>query len=222
MKCQAKNSVSGRIGMPFPPWPAAGRATIGPPGRAGNGVCPLDRSTRCGETSRAGEWNRMSATLGKARSTLAGFERQELVLGGIRTVVHSAGEGTPLVFLHGAGTFTGFSYARGWTRTHRVIIPYHPGFGESADDARIDVIGDYALHCLDLFDALSLGRLHLVGYSFGGWMAAETALLQPDRVARLALVAPSGLVVRDPPAADLLALHPREVPAHLMHRPERL
>jgi pimeloyl-ACP methyl ester carboxylesterase len=164
----------------------------------------------------------MSATLGKARSTLAGFERQELVLGGIRTVVHSAGEGTPLVFLHAAGTFTGFAYARGWTRTHRVIIPYHPGFGESADDARIDVIGDYALHCLELFDALGLGSLHLVGYSFGGWMAAETAILQPDRVAKLALVAPSGLVVRDPPAADLLAMHPREVPAHLMHRPERL
>lgn len=164
----------------------------------------------------------MSATLDKARGTLAGFERQEVTVSGIRTVVHSAGQGTPLVFLHGAGTFTGFAYARAWTQTHRVIIPYHPGFGESGDDPQIDAIGDYALHCLDLFDALGLGALHLVGYSFGGWMAAETAILQPDRVAKLALVAPAGLVVRDPPAADLMALHPRDVPAHLMHRPERL
>jgi pimeloyl-ACP methyl ester carboxylesterase len=164
----------------------------------------------------------MSATLDKARGTLAGFERQEVMVSGIRTVVHSAGAGTPLVFLHGAGTFTGFAYAREWTRSHRVIIPYHPGFGESGDDPGIDAIGDYALHCLDLFDALGLGALHLVGYSFGGWMAAETAILQPDRVTKLALVAPAGLVVRDPPAADLLALHPRDVPAHLMHDPERL
>jgi pimeloyl-ACP methyl ester carboxylesterase len=164
----------------------------------------------------------MSEALDKARGTLAGFDRQEIVLGGIRTVVHSAGDGPPLVFLHGAGTFTGFAYARAWSATHRVIIPYHPGFGESADDTRIDAIGDYALHCLDLFDALGLGALSLVGYSFGGWMAAETAVMQPDRIAKLVLVAPSGLVVRDPPAADLMALHPREVPAHLMHRPERL
>src|SRR3712207_858967 len=163
-----------------------------------------------GRDSPHGEWNGMSVTLDKARGTLAGFERRELALGGIRTVVHSAGEGTPLVLLHGAGTFTGFAYARDWTRTHRVIIPYHPGFGESADDTRIDCVGDYALHCLDLFDALGLGSLHLVGYSFGGWMAAETAILQPGRVARLALVAPSGLVVRAPQAADLLALRYRE------------
>jgi pimeloyl-ACP methyl ester carboxylesterase len=164
----------------------------------------------------------MSATLDRARGTLAGFARQEVTVSGIRTVVYSAGQGTPLVFLHGAGTFTGFAYAQGWTKTHRVIIPHHPGFGESADDPRIDAIGDHALHCLDLFDALGLGALDLVGYSFGGWMAAETAILQPDRVRRLALVAPAGLVVRDPPAADLMAMHPRDVPAHLMHRPERL
>ena len=164
----------------------------------------------------------MSATLEKARGTLAGFERQELTLNGVRTVVHSAGQGRPLVFLHGAGTFTGFAYARAWTKTHRVIIPYHPGFGESGDDTRIDAIGDYALHCLDLFDALALRDIALVGYSFGGWMAAETAILQPERMAKLVLVAPAGLVVRDPPSTDLMALHPRDVPAHLMHRPERL
>lgn len=164
----------------------------------------------------------MSATLARVRDSLAGFERQELVIAGIRTVVYAKGSGKPLVFLHGAGTFTGFGYAQEWTRTHRVIIPYHPGFGESEDDRRIDAMGDYALHCLDLFDALGLGAIDLVGYSFGGWMAAETAILQPDRVSRLVLVAPSGLVVRDPPPADLLAMHPREVPAHLMHDPSRL
>ena len=164
----------------------------------------------------------MSATLEKARATLAGFERHELTLGGIRTVVHTKGEGTPLVFLHGAGTFTGFSFAQDWARTHRVIIPYHPGFGESDDDKRIDCIGDYALHCLDLFDALGLGQIHLAGYSFGGWMAAETAILQPERIAKLALIGPAGLVVRDPPSGDLLSAHPRDVPGLLMHHPEKL
>lgn len=164
----------------------------------------------------------MQTVLERGRATLEGFERIELELNGIRTVVHALGTGEPVVFLHGGGTFTGFDYLRGWTTTHRVIVPYHPGFGESADDPRIDSMQDYVLHCLDLFDALGLGAISLVGYSFGGWMAAEIALVQQERLRKLALVAPAGLVVRDPPATDLLALHPSQVMAHLTARPERL
>lgn len=164
----------------------------------------------------------MQTALERGRATLDGFERIELELNGIRTVVHARGTGAPVVFLHGGGTFTGFDYLRGWTTTHRVIVPYHPGFGESADDPRIDSMQDYVLHYLDLFDALGLGALSLVGYSFGGWMAAEIALVQQERLRKLALVAPAGLVVRDPPAIDLLSLPPSEVMAHLTARPERL
>jgi len=46
----------------------------------------------------------------------------------------------------------------------------------------------------EALDALHVGRVALVGASIGGWMATTYALARPDRVARLALVPPAGIV----------------------------
>jgi pimeloyl-ACP methyl ester carboxylesterase len=158
----------------------------------------------------------MTSVLERTKQTLDGFDRQVIEINGIKTVVYTAGKGDPLVYLHGSGTFTGFSFARRWTDAYKVIIPYHPGFGESGDDARIDTVHDYVLHYLDLFDALGLDRLSLVGSSLGGWIAAEIALMQPRRLEKLVLVAPGGLVVDEPPSTDLFSVHPRDLPGYLV------
>ena len=42
----------------------------------------------------------------------------------------------PLVFLHGAGTFHGWAFAEPWTERFRVLIPHHPGYGESGRPRR--------------------------------------------------------------------------------------
>ena len=60
------------------------------------------------------------------------FTRRKLRINGVDTVVLEAGSGPPLVYLHGAGTVTGFDFAAPWSRKFRVVIPYHPGFGASA------------------------------------------------------------------------------------------
>lgn len=124
-----------------------------------------------------------------------GFDRDEYTVNGVRTVVYSAGKGNPVVYLHGAGTFTGIDFARDWTRRFRVILPYHPGFGESADDPRMDSMHDYVLHYLDLFELLGLSRFDLVGLSLGGWMAAEIAVAHGHLLRKLVLAAPAGLRV---------------------------
>lgn len=161
----------------------------------------------------------MASVLDRTKQALDGFERQEIAINGITTVVYSAGTGAPLVYLHGSGTFTGFGFARQWMKTHRVIIPYHPGYGESADDGRIDSINDYVLHYLDLFDALGLDRLSLVGSSLGGWIAAEIAVVQPQRIARLVLVSPGGLVSKEAPSTDLFSVPPKDLPSTLVADP---
>lgn len=161
----------------------------------------------------------MASVLDRTKQALDGFERQEIAINGITTVVYSAGTGAPLVYLHGSGTFTGFGFARQWMKTHRVIIPYHPGYGESADDGRIDSINDYVLHYLDLFDALGLDRLSLVGSSLGGWIAAEIAVVQPQRIARLVLVSPGGLVSKEAPSTDLFSVAPKDLPSTLVADP---
>ena len=74
----------------------------------------------------------------------------------------------------------------------------------------IDIIGDIGLSIpcrplysiapfmewlSDLFDALSLKKAHLVGLSFGGWLAANFALHAPRRVDKIGLLAPGGTLL---------------------------
>jgi pimeloyl-ACP methyl ester carboxylesterase len=161
----------------------------------------------------------MASVLDRTKQALDGFGRQEIQINGITTVVYSAGTGEPLVYLHGSGTFTGFGFARHWMKTHRVIIPYHPGYGESGDDARIETIHDYVLHYLDLFDALGLDQINLIGSSLGGWIAAEIAVMQPKRLQRLVLVSPGGLMIKDIPSTDLFAVQPKDLAGYLVADP---
>jgi pimeloyl-ACP methyl ester carboxylesterase len=144
-----------------------------------------------------------------------------LQINGIDTVVLEAGSGPPLVFLHGAGTVTGFGFAKPWSRTFRVIVPYHPGFGQSADDPAVDDIHDYVLHYLELFDALELRRFRLVGQSMGGFIATKFAVEHRERIDKLVLVCPIGLPVPPgQPTVNFLAVPPEELPALLAHDPQ--
>ena len=155
----------------------------------------------------------MTTIAEKPAMSMAGFERAEHDINGIRTVVQSIGSGPPLVFLHGTGTFTGFEAARVWAKHRRVVIPYHPGFGDSGDADGLDSIDDYVLHYM------KLSAFDLAGFSLGGWLAAEFAIRQPERLRRLVLIAPVGLVVEKAPAPDLFKVAPPELPAFLAHDP---
>ena len=68
---------------------------------------------------------------------MATLERRTLRINGIDTVLLEGGSGPTLVYFHGAGTVTGFDFANPWTKKFRVLIPYHPGFGASADDPAV-------------------------------------------------------------------------------------
>jgi pimeloyl-ACP methyl ester carboxylesterase len=149
------------------------------------------------------------------------FQRTTVRVNGIETVVLEAGSGPTLVFLHGAGTVTGFDFAAPWTKTFRVIIPYHPGFGPSADDPDVTDIHDYVLHYVELFDVLNLSQIRLVGQSMGGFIATKYAIEHDQRVDKLALVCPIGLPVPlEHTTVDFLATPPEELPALLAHSPE--
>jgi pimeloyl-ACP methyl ester carboxylesterase len=133
------------------------------------------------------------------------FVREEHLVNGVRTVMHTAGKGETLVFFHGAGTVDGFDFADAFTGQFRVVVPYHPGFGESGDDPTFTDIHDYVLHYLELFDILKIESMHLMGISMGGYLAARFAIEQTHRVRKLVLVAPYGLDVREHPAVDIIA-----------------
>jgi pimeloyl-ACP methyl ester carboxylesterase len=135
--------------------------------------------------------------------------------------VFEAGEGPPLVFLHGANGLTEDNpflaiLARRW----HVFAPLLPGYGDSegAEDLR-DMIA-VTLHSFDVVDALGLDRPILVGHSMGGMIAAEMAAVAPREVERLGLVAPAGLWLDEHPVPDLFSKLPHELPALLFHDAE--
>jgi pimeloyl-ACP methyl ester carboxylesterase len=145
------------------------------------------------------------------RYPMSPFRTEELQVNGCKIVMLTAGDGPPLMFWHGAGTFTGFDFALPWTAHFKVMIPFHPGFGLSESDPHLSSMHDYILHYLDLLDLLGLDKINLVGFSLGGWMAATFACEHAHRLRKLVLVAPPCLPVPENPAIDVSRLQPQEV-----------
>ena len=143
-----------------------------------------------------------------------------LDLDGGRVHLLRGGRGEPLLFLHaagGAGSWLEFHglLARGFD----VVAPDHPGFGKSDEFAEVEAMDDLVYHYLDVIDRLGLDRPHVVGASFGGWVAAELAVAAPHRVGSLVLLAPAGLRLPGHPVADLFLMSPEELLTALFHDP---
>ena len=139
-----------------------------------------------------------------------------LDLPGGRVHVLRGGTGAPLLFLHAAGG------AGQWLEFHRllaqrfeVIAPDHPGFGGSDEFPEVEAMDDLVYHYLDVIDRLGLGRPHVVGGSFGGWLAAELAVFEPDAIESLVLLSAAGLRLPEHPVADLFLMTPDQVVAAL-------
>ena len=151
------------------------------------------------------------------KSTLPpGLTRDEYSINGVDTVVYSGGKGPPVVYFHGGGTFHGFEFTRDWTRQFRVILPYHPGFGESGNAPLFKSMGDYVHHYAALFEVLGLDSFAMVGASLGGWLAVEFAAVHNDRVERLVLSSPAGIFMPEHPIPDFAALSPPELASYMI------
>jgi pimeloyl-ACP methyl ester carboxylesterase len=145
---------------------------------------------------------------------------EHLQLGGGRVHLFRSGKGEPLLFLHAAGgAGTWLEFHRLLARQFDVIAPDHPGFGGSDEFADVEAMDDLVYHYLDVMDRLGLDRPHVVGASFGGWIAAELAVAAPHRLASLVLMGPAGLRLPGHPVADLFLMTPEELVTTLYHDP---
>ena len=144
------------------------------------------------------------------------------VAGGRRKIrIFEAGDGRPLVFLHGAGGLAEESpFLAALARRWRVFAPLLPGYGDSEGGDTLPDMLAITLHSFDVIEALGLTRPYLVGHSMGGMIAAEMPAVAPHDVKRLGLIAPAGLWLDDHPVPDLFATLPHELPELLFHDPE--
>jgi pimeloyl-ACP methyl ester carboxylesterase len=125
-------------------------------------------------------------------------------VGGVDVAYRRKGEGEPVLYLHGLGmTRRWLPFHEALSQDSDLIAPEQPGYGETPRQSWIKDWTDVVLHTLEFADALDLERFHLVGYSFGGWLAAELAVLSPERLKSLTLITPFGLRVEGHTPTDI-------------------
>jgi pimeloyl-ACP methyl ester carboxylesterase len=139
---------------------------------------------------------------------------------GVRVHLLTGGVGPPLVYLHGVAP------AGEWLPVHAalaerftVYAPDHPGFGLTDRPDWLQGMDDLVLHYDELFRSLGLERPALVGFSLGGWLAAELAVYYPERFSGVVLLNAAGLHRDDALIPDLPALAGEALSRTLFHDP---
>jgi pimeloyl-ACP methyl ester carboxylesterase len=101
----------------------------------------------------------------------------------------------PLVFVHGlSGSWPNWlEQLPVFARDHRVVALDLPGFGHSPMPPEKLSIAGYARLLDGLLDRLEIDAAAVVGNSMGGFVAAELAIVFPQRVERLVLVSAAGI-----------------------------
>ena len=117
--------------------------------------------------------------------------------------------GVTHVVAAGAMTAPALVLLHGYMATSVMWSPNVADFAKSYRVYAVDIMGqpskstpeepvrhaaDYVAWLTDTFDALHLHRACLVGMSYGGWLALTFVIAAPERVSRLVLLSPGGLL----------------------------
>lgn len=133
----------------------------------------------------------LSSTLPESRHGFENAPTRSLEVDGTRFAYRGLGprHGIPLVMLnHWGAVLDNFDprIVDGLASSHRVIAIDYRGIGGSGGKAPVSV-AEMAQDTIALIRAMGLGRIDLLGFSLGGFVAQQVALDAPDLVRRLIL-----------------------------------
>ena len=114
---------------------------------------------------------------------------------GVTHVYRWAGDGTPIVLLHGGGmtSVSWLRYAERLAGRDIYAVDVMGDAGRSEPVAWMSCAADFAVWLDETLAGLGVERAHLVGHSGGGFVALSTASYRPDRVSSLVLLDPVGI-----------------------------
>ena len=147
------------------------------------------------------------------------FREGHVEADGFRIRYLEAGEGPPLVHLHGAGGPRPNPAHALLSRRFRTILFEMPGFGQSPENTRTETMPELASTMAQATAKLGLDTFNLMGTSFGGKTALWLALQAPERVPALVLEAPAAIRQE---GAQSPSGSPEEMARRLYAHPERL
>ena len=142
------------------------------------------------------------------------WHEETVRVAGSDLIVVKGGSGRPLLVLHEELGHPGWlKWHASLARDRTLLIPLHPGFGRTE---RIewtlnmrDMAGLYALY----LKQQGLAPIDVIGFSLGGWIAAEMAASNPSQFRKLVLVAPAGI---RPPEGNILDFFQMMAPQQLV------
>ena len=118
--------------------------------------------------------------------------------------IEARGSGKPLLFLHPEiGMDRAGPALDALAKGARVIAPTHPAYSKPETPLGFNTIDDIAYLYLDLLDQLDLREVYVVGLGIGGWIAAEIAVKNTQRLAKLVLVDAFGVKHGDRETRDI-------------------
>lgn len=159
----------------------------------------------------------------------AGFSEGTVQIDGFAVRYFTAGEGEPIVVLHGAGGPQFSAPLDHFARNRRVVLLELPGFGQQVNDVHASQ-AELAEAAAQAVASIGLERYHVLGTSFGGAIALHLALAHPDRLISLVLESPAAFregatSPADIPPAEMISrfrAHPERLPAFAPPDPESM
>jgi pimeloyl-ACP methyl ester carboxylesterase len=127
------------------------------------------------------------------------FTEEFVEAAGVRIQLRRGGTGAPLLILHGELGVPGWlrAYAQ-LAERFTVYVPSLPGFGQSARPDWIASVRDLAAWVTWCVRDLGLSApLPVIGFSLGGWIAAEIATMNAGIFTKMVLVGAAGLQPED-------------------------
>jgi len=124
---------------------------------------------------------------------MADWTKREVNVGDAAVTLLEAGSGRPLLILHDEmGPAAWQQWHEEISKHRRLIMPIAPGF-RSERLTWMRNVTDLSRFYGRLLRDEKFGPIDVVGFSFGGWVAAEMAVNDPAQFRRLVLVAPFGI-----------------------------
>lgn len=117
--------------------------------------------------------------------------------GRTRVIASGSADNPPLLLFHPENCSAVFwlRHVQPYMKSHRVYAVDIIGEGGNSEDRRPPFKGSaYAEWVEDIYQGLSINQAALAGVSLGAWICLKFACTWPERVERLALISPSGLV----------------------------
>ena len=132
------------------------------------------------------------------------YSESTVTVGRTEVSLLRGGSGRTLLVLHEELGHPGWlSWHEELSRDHSLLLPAHPGFGALPRADWVSSVRDLAGFYSRMLREMRLGPVDVIGFSLGGWIAAEMAAADAGQFRRMALVAPAGV---RPPEGEILDL----------------